>query len=106
MRKRAPLDSPMADLVAFYWRVPEGGFEWTKSSLGDVLDSALTIAGDVSTSRVWHPYEPLETPGLFLEFAHTPPTLESALAFANKRGALGFDPTRQTQMTHDVSKPT
>lgn len=94
----------MGDLAMSRWHVPAPGFEWMKSPSGNPDESVLTVNGIAPCA--WRPYDPLSISGLFLEFTHTPPTLDGILAFANKYGALSFDANRQTPMTQAVSKPT
>ena len=104
MRKRDLPPAPTADLVTFYWRVPERGFEWIRPSGSPPTEWRLTLAGEPSVPCVWPPYVPES--GLFLVFAEIElaPAADGILAFANRYGFLGSDPTRNTRLTQTTPK--
>lgn len=86
------------DLALFEWAVADAGYEWVSGraleSLGsDALDRAETrflFERDRIEATGYTVYRPLiSDPLLFRTFAHTQPTEDGFVSFANKYGHLG-----------------
>ena len=99
-RQKSKVNSAGSDLTAFYWRVPECGFEWIDAkpsafqrdgTLETVEDRYLSVK--LTESR-YRSYDPLQETGLFRTFADLNPTRSAVCEFANQYGLLGSDPTR------------
>jgi hypothetical protein len=80
-------------MFAFYWKVPENGFEWRKASPTGEEKDWLHPRGDDGRSDgapEYRTYAPLENSALFKTFADIKQTREGILAFATQYGALGL----------------
>jgi hypothetical protein len=102
--------NPSADLIAFYWRVPEHGFEWIDAKPDTAAQAEvhryLVFNTSDSGFQQFSPYDPMvRESALFRIFAEMSPAEESVLIFANEYGLLGSDPTRYGPPTEKVERP-
>jgi hypothetical protein len=101
-RQKSKVNWPAgSDLTAFYWRVPECGFEWidAKPSPYQGVEKWETgedryLSVQSLTEARYRTYDPLQETGLFRTFGDLNPTREAVCGFADQYGFLGADPTR------------
>jgi hypothetical protein len=105
-----------SDLTAFYWRVPECGFEWIRAKRA-IHPSAMQRGVRRKTEDAWYlltksitpvphrNYDPLQETGLFRTFADLNPIKQGVCEFADRYGLLGSDPTRDRAPSVRVLRP-
>lgn len=73
------------------WVVALGGHRWVDSEGGRQLKIDLTSSAFTPPGAKARPYNPVQVPGLFLDFARLDPTEDRFRAFADERGLLGAE---------------